>query len=66
MVVTGIGLAVVIHTQTWTILYISVFFIETVSPSEMEVSAYPNSSMNAGREGKTLNIVCTQIMFILL
>lgn len=42
------------------------FFIETVSPSEMEVTLFPTSSMNAGREGKTLNIVCTQIMFILL
>lgn len=64
--VTGIGLAVVIHTQTWTLLYISVFFIEAVSPSEMEAAALPNSSVNVGRKGKTLNIGWTQVMFILL
>lgn len=63
---TGIGLAVVIHTQTWTLLYISVFFIEAVSPSEMEAAALPNSSVNVGRKGKTLNIGWTQVMFILL
>lgn len=64
---TGIGLAGVIHTQTSTLLYISVLiFIETVSPSEIEVAALPNNSVNAGREGKTLSIVSAQIMFILL
>lgn len=63
---TGIELAVVIHIQTWTLLYISIFLIETVSPSEMEVAKLPNGSMNTGREGKTLSIVCARIMFILL
>lgn len=63
---TGIGLAGVIHTKTWTLLYVSVLiFIETVSPSEMEVAALPNSSVSIGKEGKSLSILSAQIMFIL-
>jgi len=47
--VTGIGLAVVILTQAWTLLHTSVFFTETVNPSEMEAAALPDISGSAGR-----------------